>query len=240
MGFIARTKSILQAHSPNLYHIAGIAKARARRVLYRWNCSDVELKPFCRKEGLFGGKGSAAGVGSDFVETGIIRREIPMLVRELNITSILDAPCGDFYWMRAANLNVSRYIGADVAEDFIAQNKKKYGSDTREFVVLNILQSKIPLVDLILCRDFLVHLSFKDISRAIKNFKASGSRYLLTTTFPGTDHNIDIVSGRWRPLNLMLPPFNFSQPIRSIGEFLRQKDEKHTKSLGLWKLNDIP
>ena len=42
-------------------------------------------------------------------------------------------------------------------------------------------------MDAILCRDCFVHLSFANVSRALAQFRASGSRFLIVTTFTGHD-----------------------------------------------------
>jgi hypothetical protein len=93
-------------------------------------------------------------------------------------------------------------------------------------------------VDLIFCRDCLVHFSHRLLRKAVNNIKRSQSRYLLTTTFPGRLTNAGIVTGHWQPLNLCAPPFNFPHPIRLL-------DEGHPapyqdKSLGLWRIDDLP
>ena len=58
-----------------------------------------------------GSKGSQrSGPGSSLVQTATIRRDIPALLASLGIRSFLDAPCGDFNWMRHVDLGVERYI----------------------------------------------------------------------------------------------------------------------------------
>jgi hypothetical protein len=51
-------------------------------------------------QNIFGGIESRSGNGSTLVQTAVIRDEIPLLFKELNIKSVLDAPCGDFNWMK--------------------------------------------------------------------------------------------------------------------------------------------
>src|SRR5262249_226159 len=104
----------------------------------------------------------------------------------------------------------------------------------------DVTSDKLPGADIILSRDLLVHLSFRDIAAALENFKQSMSEYLLTTTFPRTTRNIDILSGDWRPINLQLPPFNFPEPLRLINENCTEHGGRYAdKSLGLWKLDDL-
>jgi hypothetical protein len=186
------------------------------------------------------GQESVSGHGSDFIPTQTLREELPRLFKELTIRSLLDAPCGDFYWMSLVNLELEKYIGVDIVSDLIQLNQQKYGGRSREFLKADIIQDNLPRADVILCRDCLVHLSFRDIKRAIQQFKQSNSSYLLTTTYPGLlNENQNIVTGDWRPIDLEKPPFNFPAPIRLIHEESAIVSDLKEKSLGLWRLEDL-
>jgi len=188
----------------------------------------------------FAGRESISGRGSDLVQTEIIRKEIPLLVQEVDAKSFLDAPCGDFFWMKETELGVAKYTGVDIVPDLIEQNRKQYGNETREFMVLDIVKDRVPRADIILCRDCLVHLSHKDIRSVLRNFKRSGSTYILTTTFTGCHENKDVSPVGWRPINLQRPPYNFRKPLKQINENCTLDGGKHTdKCLGLWKLDSI-
>ncbi len=189
------------------------------------------------------GAESLSGVGSTLDQTARWRAEVPPLLARLGVGSMLDAPCGDFFWMREAAGLPPNYIGADIVAEMIAENTARYGAPGRTFRVLNIIEDPIPKVDLIHCRDCLVHLPLSAAQRAIDNFRKSGSTYLLTTTFPGTGRrNIDIAVGHWRPLDLTLPPFNFPAPEWSLAEMPDAAEDgiTHHKHLALWKLADLP
>jgi hypothetical protein len=98
-----------------------------------------------------------------------------------------------------------------------------------------------PAADLLLCRDCLVHLSFADIDKALRNIRRSSLAYLLTTTFPAESVNADIVTGDWRPLNLQAAPFNLPTPVELINEGCTEGDGAFAdKSLGLWRIRDLP
>jgi hypothetical protein len=189
----------------------------------------------------FGGELSASGPGSDMAKTEAIRQALPCLLKEFGIKTILDAPCGDFYWMRDTELNVEKYIGADIVGDLVRKNQETYGRTGREFRKLNIVKDQLPQADVLLCRDCLVHFSNKDVLAALRNFKASGITYLLTTTFVDHSLNTDIITGEWRPLNLQRPPFNFPPPMRVISErYMEEQGQYIDKGLALWKMKDIP
>jgi hypothetical protein len=151
---------------------------------------------------LWGGEQSSSGLGSGLEATATLRRELSQLLQRLGVRTILDLPCGDFTWMAHTDLNGITYFGADIVPAIVSANSTKHGAVGRiNFCCLNLVADRLPPVDLILCRDCLVHLSFKNIHHAIANVKRSGARWLLATTFPGIDENLDIDDGDWRALN---------------------------------------
>lgn len=182
------------------------------------------------------GRESVSGVGSDLGATESIRRELPLLFRELRIRSILDAPCGDFHWMKELDLAGIDYTGMDLVPAIIEAVQNEHSRTGVRFIVGDITTGPLPTVDLILCRDGLVHLSNRLGIRAIENFRKSKSKYLLATTFPEVDQNRDIPTGSWRPINLELPPFNLGKPQQLIEDSDQQPLHLPKGYLGLWAL----
>lgn len=178
--------------------------------------------------------GSVSGRGSTLARTEVIRRELPRLLASVGAGSLLDAPCGDFNWMRHVDLGEVQYTGGDVVPELIALNLRRYGGERRSFVVLDITADELPRVDVVMCRDCFIHLSFKDIRAAVANFKRSGSAFLLATTHARVEENKDTETGGLRPVNLRLPPFDFPEPSQSITE-----DAESGKCLGLWRLENL-
>ncbi len=178
--------------------------------------------------------GTISGRGSTLARTEVIRRELPRLLESVVAESLLDAPCGDFNWMRHVDLGALKYIGADVVPELIERNRRRYESERRAFVVLDITADELPSVDVIICRDCFIHLSFRDIRAAVSNFKRSGSEFLLATTHAHVAENTDTETGGLRSVNLRLPPFDFPAPSRSICE-----DAETGKYLGLWRLEQL-
>src|SRR5882672_7823851 len=190
------------------------------------------------RHGGWGSAESLSGSGSTLLKTSTISSELASLLESMGVKSMLDIPCGDFNWMQHIELGIDRYIGADVVQELIRSNNERFRCGTREFVVLDIVRDELPAMDLVFCRDCLVHFSFRHIFRALRNLRKSRSQYLLTTTFPSRQENFDIITGDWRPLNLQRPPFNLGQPILLISE--GYPDRKHPdKSLGLWLITDL-
>lgn len=183
---------------------------------------------------------TVSGRGSSLERTATIRRELPGLFRDLGVRSVLDAGCGDFHWFRTLEIELDSYTGIEVVEELAAANQERDGTDRRRFVSLDITRDDLPRVDLILCRDVLVHLKNRHVRAALENFRRSGSSYLLATTFTGDHPNEDAPLGGWRPLNLERPPFGLGPPLRLISERESVEDPRYLdKSLGLWALRDV-
>jgi hypothetical protein len=179
--------------------------------------------------------------GSSLRQTAEIRRRLPLALQHLGVRALLDAPCGDFNWMKALALDLEEYVGVDVVGEVVELNRARHGAPGRRFVQLDLTADPLPRADLILCRDCLGHFAYRDIVRALANFKRSGSRLLMTTTFPAARANIEIVTGDWRPLNLELPPFNLPSPLMVIDEQCTEAEGRYAdKSLGVWRLQDLP
>jgi Capsular polysaccharide synthesis protein len=193
------------------------------------------------QDNLRRGDESISGPGSCLAQTAEIREKLPHLVADIGATSLLDVPCGDFNWMKHLDLGIKEYIGVDIIPQLIEHNQRTFSNLHRKFVALDLTKHHLPRVDLILCRDCLVHFCFKEIFEALKNFKRSGSEYLLTTTFTQPRLNTEIRTGDWRPLNLRMPPFNFPPPLRLINEKCTEAGGIYSdKSLGLWRIKNLP
>lgn len=184
---------------------------------------------------------SISGPGSSLNQTQELRERLPLLLQDLGVRSLIDAPCGDFNWMRHVRLGLDQYTGVDIMTDVIADNQWHHGSPGRRFMRADLMRSVLPRADAILCRDLLPHLSYADIMEVLDSFKRSGATYLLTTTFTGPRPNRETAAGAWRTLNLTLPPFNFPEPKRVIVEKCSEDGGTFgDKSLALWMLADIP
>ena len=157
------------------------------------------------------------------------------VIERYSIRSLLDAPCGDFMWMKELELPIESYVGIDIVEKLIELNTAQFQSPGRQFLVGDLTCVSLPKSDLVLCRDCLVHFSYADVFRALSNMKKSGSRFLLTTTFRRLGENHDIETGGWRALNLLRAPFCLPAPLAYFQDWC--PDPKYSdKSFGLWDL----
>jgi len=185
---------------------------------------------------------SRSGTGSNLSETAVLRSRLASLLESLAVRCLLDVPCGDFHWMKGVQFPPGLvYEGGDIVEQVVDRNHRQYGGETRLFRTMDLLRDPLPAADLILCRDCFVHFSFVDIFAAVSNLKRSGSKYLLTTHYASDRANDDIRTGRWRPLNLTRPPFNFPPPLFVIDEECSEAGGQYRdKRLALWRLEDLP
>jgi hypothetical protein len=181
----------------------------------------------------WGNEESVSGSGSTIQYTENIRKMIPQLVNDLGVLVILDAPCGDYNWFRMIDWEREiTYVGGDIVEALVERNQSNYGNSNTKFINLDIVHDVLPRADLWLCRDCLFHLSNCDILSVINNFLNSDIRYMLTTTYPNCDRNINIPTGSDRLLNLQLPPFSFGKPIRVIDDWI---EGYSVRQLALWE-----
>jgi len=185
---------------------------------------------------------SVSGPGSTIARGADFRTELLQLLRGFEIRSIVDAPCGDFNWMRSiVSHHVVPYVGVDIVEELVNANTRRYASADRRFVCRDLTRDELPKADLIVSRDAFVHMSFADIGAAVRNFKRSGSRYVLATTFVGDRANVDIPTGGWRVLNMQAPPLSFPAPLAIVDEHCTHSNGIYRdKRLGLWEIAALP
>ena len=185
------------------------------------------------------GAAERSGAGASAQQAAAVLAHLASLIERLQVRTLLDVPCGDFAWMQHLHADVE-YIGADVLPELAAANQQKYGSASRRFITLDLIEDQLPGADLLLCRDCLVHLSFDAAQSALAGIRRADVTWLLTTTFPGCTVNEDIVTGDWRPINLQLPPFELPPPDLLINEQCTEGGDLFAdKSLGLWRIESL-
>jgi SAM-dependent methyltransferase len=180
---------------------------------------------------------SVSGPGSTLMYTENIRRELPKLIQELDIRSILDAPCGDYNWFRSMErLTEFDYVGGDIVSALIARNQQAFGSATTSFVELDIINQPIPPADMWLCRDVLLHFSYERIFRTLANLLRSEVKYFLASSYTEARENFDIPTGEWRQVNLELSPFGLGPPMTHIDDWI---EGYPVRKLCLWRRSDL-
>jgi hypothetical protein len=190
---------------------------------------------------LWGDPESVSGGGSTAAATEALRFSLPALLQREGVSTLLDAACGDANWIRATQLPLQVYIGMDVVPGLIARNRETAGPEGQVFLLGDITRDPLPRADLVLCRDCWIHYSYHYIWACLENFRRSGSRLLLTTTYRGLPANREMLTGQWRPLDLHLPPFAFPPADDFLVEGACEVDGSQlTRGLALWRLSALP
>ena len=166
---IENAKSLIRTAFPG-----GVRMYRRLRGFREDRVPDVqEIFSRIYQNNLWGDPESPSGRGSTLARTVVIRNALPALLTDVGAKSMFDAACGDFNWMRHVDLGGIEYIGGDVVPQLILINRRRYSAERRSFVLLDVTSNQIPKVDVILCRECFIHLSFAHIAAAIDNFKRS-------------------------------------------------------------------
>jgi hypothetical protein len=149
---------------------------------------------------------------------------------------MLDAPCCDFLWMSQIDLPKNfKYIGGDISDTLIKHNKENYKDF--EFFLFDITTDNFPDVDLLLCRDCLIHFSFSDIDKFFNNIVNSNIKFILLTNHHKHNRNYkDIDTGDCRSINFTKPPYNFENPLDLIND---THSDFIKRDLCLWSVDTI-
>lgn len=177
--------------------------------------------------------GSRSGPGSDGPGISGLRE----LLARYSIASLVDAPCGDLAWLAGLDLSSISYTGIDIVPEIVEGNTRRFSGSSMRFLVGDLTADPIPQADLVLCRDGMVHMSNRVVVKALRNIARSDGHYVLCTTFPATQVNNDIRTGRWRPLNLRRAPFDLPPPLVEIddSDFFPVAG----KTLALWSIDQL-
>ncbi len=176
---------------------------------------------------------TVSGKGSELIFAQNLLLHLPVVLKKYNVKTVVDAPCGDYNWILHLDYRFEKYTGIDIVQKLIEKNKK-YENERVKFFAGDILAYNIPSSDLIFCRDCFIHLTFKQIFKALENFKKSGAGFIMLTSYDNC-RNEDVLAGQFRKINLLLPPFNFPAPK----DIIQELPSEEGKYFCLWKLEDL-
>ena len=141
------------------------------------------------------------------------------LVLNKDRISMLDIPCGDMTWMQRFldTRDDVDYTGMEIVPELINQHKATFANKPWRFIHQDIAASPLEKAyDLIHTRHMLQHLTGREVFTTLRHFSSSGSGLLLATTFATYPliHELELNrGGRYRTLNLELPPFSLTRPL---------------------------
>jgi hypothetical protein len=228
--------------SDGLFSTAKIAykkvHSRAVKSLSKQDNSTIFAKIY--EGNLWKSNESRSGAGSELANTANLIKLLPEVFERFKIQTIIDAPCGDFNWMKHVPMksNLS-YLGIDIVPDLIKSNQKNYGNEQYNFILADITKGPLPRADLLFCRDCLFHLPYKDIFLVLKNFVESDIPLLLTTTHINTNNfiNTNIRVGSFRNIDLFAEPFCLPKDVHYRIEDFVMPDQP--REMCLWDKEQI-
>jgi hypothetical protein len=159
---------------------------------------------------------NGSGFGSTINNTYNLRNSLSSFIIQKNISSIIDTSCGSCMWtskwfqeLQYINKKIN-YYGIDIS--LKAVNRCKIN-----FNYLNYYHNiKIDTYDinnfsykseLLLNRDTLQHLSYKNIFKTLENFSNSRIEWYIIGSYKEIDNNINIKNGDYFLINLSKYPF---------------------------------
>lgn len=175
-----------------------------------------------------GSKETRCGYGSTLKATKSIREELPVLLEKYDIRNILDIGCGDLNWIKDIIPEDIEYYGIDwiIPDKAVKTSSKKLNLHLTEQNIFDV--DNWPKVDLVICKDVLIHMDLMDATSLFWKMIDSGAKYLLITTFH-TILNVDDTSAPFWKTNIDKKPFGQLNELYRI----QLKDYKYLK---LYKL----
>jgi len=225
---------------------ARVAKKKKRRHAYKEMLRQEDTKEkftAIYEKNFWGSDESSSGRGSEFEYTEKIRNWLQDYIKDNDVRTLVDAPCGDFNWMQHVLSHVDiHYFGYDIVDSVVKENSEKHCAKNTKFAVADITQDELEPCDILMVRDCLFHLSYSDINKFLKNISTQQYKYLLTTTHlvDDTFENSNITTGDYRKISLFRPPFNFDESavLDRIDDF--PEGHKSPREMILVKKQHVP
>jgi hypothetical protein len=197
-------------------YLSNYKKRRYMRDVLRKDNMEEKFQLIYERE-LWGSKESKSGLGSELEYTLPLRSWLIENIPMLDVKKLIDAPCGDFNWMRFVLEEVNvEYLGLDIVDSIVKRNNLLFSKPNLSFARANICEDAIPGADLIIVRDCLFHLSDRDINDFLENLNKTDYKYLMTTTHIVNDcyQNENIITGDFRIIDLFSSPYSF--PLNKV------------------------
>lgn len=170
---------------------------------------------------FWGSHESVSGPGSEVKITQTVRGCIGQWIQKYKIKVFLDLPCGDANWQHLIEgMDQVEYHGFDIAQNSIDRAKRKNSGNSNMHFGLFDIGSSVPMkADVHMMRDVIQHWPTSFALQALRNSKASGTTYLLASTYPSARGNTEVPFGGYYGNNLQLSPFNFPEPLESCENY---------------------
>ena len=137
------------------------------------------------------------------------------------------------------NLDDFVYTGADIVDEIIEENKKKYEKKNLKFIKIDIIKDSLKKYDLIINRDCLVHFDNNEIIETLNNIKKSNSTFFGSTIFlEKYSNDLSKKPDKWRPKNLTKDQFNLPKPYIILNDTYEGEFDSN-KFFAIWKIKDL-
>ena len=159
-------------------------------------------------DGWLGG----SGLGSVPDATVTYRRVLQRILDATDVSSVVDAGCGDWQISRLLDWSTVSYLGVDVVPELVERNTAAYGGTNVRFRTVDLSRFELPRADLLVCKDVLQHWPLGWVSAFLARAAGRYRYALVTNDVESTDCapellNSEIGLGLWRVLDVQRPPF---------------------------------
>ncbi|MDR2800594.1 MAG: hypothetical protein LBB52_04915 [Desulfovibrio sp.] len=155
-----------------------------------------------------------SGIGSLAETTLEYRYFLEKFIAKNNIKTIVDFGCGDWNFSRYIYWWGAEYIGYDAVETIVENNSKLFSTDTIKFYIPPTNFGEIKPAELLIVKDVLQHWPSDIVKQFLASIKGK-FQYILATNsqYPNDNVNKDIRIGQFRPVNLLISPFNIQAEL---------------------------
>lgn len=176
-----------------------------------WETSAFELIYLTNYWGTNDAGEGTSGGGSTEEVTREYRLFLERLIREENITSVVDGGCGDWEFSQFVDWGGADYLGIDISHVAIQRVQERFSGPKVRFEQGSVIDP-LPPADLLIVKDVLMHLPIEDIHTFIENNLQPGRYKIALLTHNRSEdpskNNGDIPHGLFRRIDLRSEPFN--------------------------------
>lgn len=184
-----------------------------------------------------------SGIGSLAETTLEYRYFLENFIAQNAVGTIVDFGCGDWSFSRYIYWRDAEYTGYDTVNTVIQKNNELFASDRIKFFLAPAHFSDIKSAELLIVKDVLQHWPLDVIKEFLTAVRGKFKYALITNSqYPSEDINKDIRIGQFRPVNLLIAPFNLKKAELLLAYDIRRaskndenySDVKHVLLLKNW------
>jgi glycosyltransferase involved in cell wall biosynthesis len=157
--------------------------------------------------------GEGSGWGSHPINSVDYVRFISNFIKLNRVRSVIEIGCGDWQFSRFIDYGGASYVGYDIVESVVVDNRTRFAAQGISFELLTT-ETIFEPADLLICKDVLQHLPNALVVHYLQAFRGMARMCLITNDgIPEDDVNIDILTTNCRPIRLDCPPFQTAASV---------------------------